>query len=116
MRISDWSSDVCSSDLIASLGICTVFYLLVSAGAIGSLGAQPVRGIGGEVLMPGTSALADRCASLTALGTEPLVCSREALAHVLRSGGYEQIGRSEEHTSELQSLMRISYAVFCLKN
>src|SRR3546814_13422933 len=64
MRISDWSSDVCSSDLtrnpqrnvpiglIASLGICTVFYLLVSAGAIGSLGAQPVRGIGGEVLMP----------------------------------------------------------------
>src|SRR3546814_15379234 len=44
--------------LIASLGICTVFYLLVSAGAIGSLGAQPVRGIGGEVLMPGTSALA----------------------------------------------------------
>src|SRR3546814_694638 len=78
--------------LIASLGICTVFYLLVSAGAIGSLGAQPVRGIGGEVLMPGTSALADRCASLTALGTEPLVCSREALAHVLRSVGYEQIG------------------------
>src|SRR3546814_16827404 len=42
--------------------------------------------------MPGTSALADRCASLTALGTEPLVCSREALAHVLRSVGYEQIG------------------------
>src|SRR3546814_2228905 len=89
--------------------------------------------------MPGTSALADRCASLTALGTEPLVCSREALAHVLRSVGYEQIGnliglaaflalpsvvlmmlfgqtrRSEEHTSELQSLKRTSYAVFCLK-
>src|SRR3546814_6289788 len=125
MRISDWSSDVCSSDLIASLGICTVFYLLVSAGAIGSLGAQPVRGIGGEVLMPGTSGLADRCASLTALGTEPLVCSREALAHVLRSVGYEQLGnliglaaflalpsvRSEGHTSELQSLNRRSQAV-----
>src|SRR3546814_2137811 len=42
--------------------------------------------------MPVTSGLADRCASLTALGTEPLVCSREALAHVLRSVGYEQIG------------------------
>src|SRR3546814_9379461 len=51
--------------LIGSLAICTIFYLLVAAGVIGSVGAQRVR--------------------------------------------------SEEHTSELQSLMRISYAVFCLK-
>src|SRR3546814_10290730 len=35
---------------------------------------------------------------------------------LLMAGGYLAIGRSEEHTSELQSLMRISYAVFCLKN
>src|SRR3546814_3655608 len=33
----------------------------------------------------------------------------------LLSGKYDELGRSEEHTSELQSLMRISYAVFCLK-
>src|SRR3546814_1619432 len=40
-----------------------------------------------------------------------------ALAYLLLSAGYETTGhlRSEEHTSELQSLMRISYAVFCLK-
>src|SRR3546814_17850250 len=110
MRISDWSSDVCSSDLIASLGICTVFYLLVSDGAIGSLGAQPVRGIGGEVLMPGTSALADRCAALTALGTEPLVCSREALAHVLRRAGYAQIG----NPIGLPAFLRLPTVVFLL--
>src|SRR3546814_10351278 len=34
---------------------------------------------------------------------------------ILRLGGWRMTGRSEEHTSELQSLMRISYAVFCLK-
>src|SRR3546814_7334913 len=33
----------------------------------------------------------------------------------VRGYGYQRLGRSEEHTSELQSLMRISYAVFCLK-
>src|SRR3546814_10426165 len=37
------------------------------------------------------------------------------LAPVWRRGHSRELGRSEEHTSELQSLMRISYAVFCLK-
>src|SRR3546814_1992812 len=44
--------------------------------------------------------------------TEILVASVRHPIHVLESA---RIGRSEEHTSELQSLMRISYAVFCLK-
>ena len=71
--------------LIGSLAICTVFYLLVAAGAIGAMGAQPVMGADGLALAPGSSALADQCKSLLAAGNEPLVCSREALAHVLKS-------------------------------
>jgi APA family basic amino acid/polyamine antiporter len=80
--------------LIASLLFCTVFYLLVSAGAIGSpLGAQPVRDAAGVVLSPGTSELAVQCKAIVAGGgTEPLSCSREALAHVLRTIGWEKIG------------------------
>ena len=78
--------------LIGSLLICTLFYLLVAAGAIGSVGAQPVYGLAGEVLEPGSKQLAERCASLAASASEPLVCSREALAHVLREIGWERIG------------------------
>lgn len=78
--------------LIGSLMICTVFYLLVAAGAVGALGAQPLTGPNGEVLHAGTSALAAQCQSLAAAGTEPLVCSREALAHVLREIGHPRVG------------------------
>ncbi|MDY0959839.1 MULTISPECIES: amino acid permease [unclassified Sphingomonas] len=80
--------------LIASLMFCTVFYLLVSAGAIGSpLGAQPVRDAAGVVLSPGTSELTARCQAIVAGGVaEPLSCSKEALAHVLRTIGWEKIG------------------------
>lgn len=78
--------------LIASLSICTIFYLLVSAGAIGTLGAQPIYGLNGEILTPGSPAMAERCAGLAAMGQEPLVCSREALAHVLRAIGHPVLG------------------------
>jgi len=80
--------------LIASLLFCTVFYLLVSAGAIGSpLGAQPVRDAAGVVLSPGTSELTAQCKAVVASGAaEPLSCSKEALAHVLRTIGWEKIG------------------------
>lgn len=78
--------------LVGSLIICTIFYLLVAAGAIGAIGAQPVMGPAGEVLMPGSTALAQQCQSLVAAGSEPLSCSREALAHVLRQIGHVQIG------------------------
>ena len=77
--------------LIASLGICTIFYLLVAAGAIGAVGAQPLVGPGGEILHAGSSALAAQCATFSSM-QEPLVCSREALAHVLRVVGHERIG------------------------
>ena len=78
--------------LIGSLAICTIFYLLVAAGAIGAIGAQPVAGLSGEVLSPGSSELAARCASLAAMGTEPLACSKEALAHVLKEVGWVKLG------------------------
>ncbi|MFM6853089.1 MAG: amino acid permease [Sphingopyxis sp.] len=79
--------------LIGSLAICTIFYLLVAAGAIGAIGAQPVTGVAGEVLSPGSTALADRCAAILASGAvEPLACSKEALAHVLKTIGWEKLG------------------------
>lgn len=84
--------------LIGSLMFCTVFYLIVAAGAIGATGdasfAQPVRDAAGTLLSPGTGALTARCQELAALGTEPLSCSREALAHVLRSVGWEKVGNA----------------------
>ncbi|MBV1824541.1 amino acid permease [Komagataeibacter oboediens] len=80
--------------LIASLGFCTAFYLLVALGAIGSpLGAQPVTAADGSVLAPGTLALEHRCQTIVAGGAPtPLPCSHEALAHILRSIGWNRVG------------------------
>ncbi|MEP6867032.1 MAG: amino acid permease [Novosphingobium sp.] len=79
--------------LLGSLVICTVFYLLVAAGAVGTIGAQPVTGLHGEVLSPGSLALTQRCADIVASGvTEPLSCSKEALAHVLKTIGWNKLG------------------------
>jgi APA family basic amino acid/polyamine antiporter len=75
--------------LIASLGICTVIYMLVGAGAVGAYGAQPVFAVDGSWLEPGSLALTTQC---NALANEPLVCSKEALAHVLRSIGHPMVG------------------------
>ena len=79
--------------LIGSLGICTIFYMLVAAGVIGSpLGAQPVMGAAGEVLAPGTPELSARCAAIAATAAEPVACSKEALAYVMRSFGHANFG------------------------
>ncbi|MGN6058329.1 MAG: APC family permease, partial [Sphingomicrobium sp.] len=79
--------------LIGSLLFCTVFYLLVAAGAIGAMGADPVRNAAGQVLAPGSAELASRCQAIVAGGAiEPLTCSKEALAHVLRTIGYQRMG------------------------
>ena len=70
--------------LIGSLAICTIFYLLVATGAIGAIGAQPVRDALGHPFPPGSLELTNQCNAIVASGaTQPLVCSREALAHVL---------------------------------
>jgi APA family basic amino acid/polyamine antiporter len=79
--------------LIGSLLFCTVFYLLVAAGAIGAMGANPVRDAAGAVLAPGSAEMAARCSEIVNGGAiQPLVCSKEALAHVLRTIGWQRIG------------------------
>lgn len=78
--------------LIGSLGICTIFYMLVATGVIGTVGAQPVYGPAGEVLAPGSVGLSDQCAALAAQGKEAVTCSKEALAWTLREIGWPQIG------------------------
>ncbi|MGE6699342.1 amino acid permease [Hyphomonas sp. NPDC076900] len=77
--------------LIASLGVCTIFYLLVAAGVIGTVGAQPLT-LNGVVLHPDSAGFAAQCKLLSEAGEAPIVCSREALAEVLRMVGFEQIG------------------------
>jgi basic amino acid/polyamine antiporter, APA family len=78
--------------LIGSLGVCTIFYLLVAAGVIGSVGAQPVMQEAGIAFAPGSKELSDACAALAAQGKEQVVCSKEALAWTLREIGWPQIG------------------------
>ena len=69
--------------LIASLGICTIFYLLVASGVIGSFGAQPLVGpAAGKYFVEGSPELYASAACQSAHA--PLVCSKEALAYVLR--------------------------------
>src|SRR3546814_3132623 len=105
MRISDWSSDVCSSDLDVltfpqARHVRVVKVLAVGARRGPASEAQTLY----EDLKPQTPE------SRLPAGTP------DALAAARRDpGAGRPTKRSEEHTSELQSLMRISYAVFCLK-
>src|SRR3546814_2773906 len=99
MRISDWSSDVCSSDLMHELGrVLDYFDQTRPAGVIIQSGKEAGFIAGADI---------DEFAGLdtSAKGME-LVSRGWTL--------FNRLARSEEHTSELQSLMRNSYAVFCL--
>src|SRR3546814_6457580 len=114
MRISDWSSDVCSSDLDAFLHQ----HGERGAGGHDALAADAGFGealVQGEVAALGEVAVdGDQFLHAADLATEHDALGRQA--QVDRARGRVQRGaRSEEHTSELQSLMRISYAVFCLQ-
>src|SRR3546814_5254936 len=123
MRISDWSSDVCSSDL--ALGRLVAPFLPARrlegrvVGAVDLDGGERPAGefqlallrqpLGIEHATPrfvGPAADADEDPALRHRSSPGAAAEAETL---LRRS------RSEEHTSELQSLMRISYAVFCLK-
>src|SRR3546814_7544859 len=95
MRISDWSSDVCSSDLHT---INSATGNRVRSRYIDAETNKPVRE---EDEVRGYE---------TEEGRHVVIEDEE-----LEAVGLESTRRSEEHTSELQSLMRISYAVFCLK-
>jgi APA family basic amino acid/polyamine antiporter len=78
--------------LIASLLICTVFYILVAAGAIGTIGGQPIVGPNGVPFPTGSEELARQCA--LPQYADALVCSDEALAHVLRQIGFGPVGNA----------------------
>src|SRR3546814_7298968 len=124
MRISDWSSDVCSSDLPQRLR-------LEGARALLGREREPIgRGLPRRVHvarefdvaaerhpaeLPARAALVGTAPDLPAeadrkgVGLDPEPAAGEIMPQLVDEH------RSEEHTSELQSLMRISYAVFCLK-
>src|SRR3546814_1388943 len=105
VRISDWSSDVCSSDLIPSGWAC------FSACNFVFMGGQPrLIDPGGVFMVHMFTRTGDRSAidMSVALGTD---ATKELIGDIEQDAA---LLRSEEHTSELQSLMRISYAVFCL--
>src|SRR3546814_3176649 len=113
MRISDWSSDVCSSDLHRDHRL---------RGRRASDATDQPRAdlsTAAEAAETGSGAWYGRCCDATlrcavaATGTG--AAPRRRTATGAGGGGPRKAGRSEEHTSELQSLMRISYAVFCLK-
>ena len=78
--------------LVGSLLFCTVFYILVAAGAIGTVGGQPIMDAAGFPLEAGSPELARQCAMPQY--AEALVCSKEALAHVLRVIGFSGIGNA----------------------
>src|SRR3546814_1607200 len=111
MRISDWSSDVCSSDLDGSLESP------VDGGRRGSLSIDDEGTPTQENILIEDGILKaymqDRL-NARLMGVAPTGNGRrESFAHAPMPRMTNT--RSEEHTSELQSLMRISYAVFCLK-
>src|SRR3546814_5882237 len=123
-RIRDWSSDVCSSDLIEAVGeddgfLHRIFTALpppvheFRSGldrlfAVRSRPLPPTDPVGSVFeKLGGAEGVGKRDAQIIAIGVLPV------LEHLI--GRIAQVVRSEEHTSELQSLMRISYAVYCLK-
>src|SRR3546814_9285510 len=139
MRISDWSSDVCSSDLTGADNAD-----LVDSAALRGLGSDQTLVLENgkrrhSVALVNLFGARNRGNTGTDLNAIPMLAVERI--EVLRDGAAAQYGsdaiagvmnivlkkrrgcesvagygqRSEEHTSELQSLMRISYAVFCLK-
>src|SRR3546814_10457088 len=110
MRISDWSSDVCSSDLIQALG--TLAASADYASGRGSVGSLSVFDAYVESLLASVAGLR----SLKVAWDAGNGATGEVLAAVVaRLPGVHVLLRSAEHTSELQSLMRNSYAVFSLQ-
>src|SRR3546814_2634204 len=120
MRISDWSSDVCSSDLLPAplrpmMPSTSPARTLSETSSRAATAAPPDPA---KRLLTRSKRMIDRAAPPVCAGGTPAAESGgdgeearprgSAIVDVIPT-------RSEEHTSELQSLMRLSYAVFCLK-
>src|SRR3546814_9808141 len=114
MRISDWSSDVCSSDLVSGAAPDWRAPQTLDALANGTGTVNPFR--------INFSAVERQMAEVVQTSATLETAVRGGCDHglllrltVSRVNPCRLQTRSEEHTSELQSLMRLSYAVFCLK-
>src|SRR3546814_5641160 len=109
MRISDWSSDVCSSDLAArgtgKQRHAEFFFQFLDGPRQRRLFNMQLLRCASEAEFFGHS---QKVSKVTKLHSDSYPVSRREAESIFSL-------RSEEHTSELQSLMRISYAVFCLK-
>src|SRR3546814_8113231 len=112
MRISDWSSDVCSSDLMGgsqrltrAVGKAKAMEMCLTGRMMNAREAESANLVARVV--PESELLAD------ALSTAATIAAMPPMAAMINKEMVKL--RSEEHTSELQSLMHISYAVFCLK-
>src|SRR3546814_4179556 len=115
MRISDWSSDVCSSDLFWPSRMEALFAQLLPRAGVGgrwtsgsNIGVRLLKSCVGSALVKRYRAASapSTCAVTVPYQRSPMKKTKVAVRERVRS---------EEHTSELQSIMRISYAVFCLK-
>src|SRR3546814_3764527 len=122
MRISDWSSDVCSSDLgpySGATGYDGLWTQLMHAAENDEVKAifMPHNSGGGAV--DGLEELAEAIyANSARFGGKPIwamLADHSHSASYWLASAADKVFRSEEHTSELQSLMRNSYAVLCLK-
>src|SRR3546814_1624364 len=119
MRISDWSSDVCSSDLGLMGMVCTfgAVLLLPLAEAMTLQFTVPIFATILSALVLREPTGRHRWAAVVLGFAGVLIVVQPGSGAFPLSGALVGLlaARSEEHTSELQSLMRISYAVFCLK-
>src|SRR3546814_2115413 len=132
MRMSDWSSDVCSSDLVLAHHAAQLAGQFVEAGFLCGVLEFQRRGVRGNLgrrvvdrrqaesehqhacnghRADGADHLPSSSRSSTGTSSSAMIASSSAPTCFQRT----MPSRSDEHTSELQSLMRISYAVFCLK-
>src|SRR3546814_1753427 len=119
MRISDWSSDVCSSDLS---GPPSLSCNLSSVGISSRQGPHQVAQMLSSTILPRKSvSVTDlplpslKRSSATVRGASCKDMTADSRPASVDGAAAVSGSRSEEQTSELQSLMRISYAVFCLK-
>src|SRR3546814_6351543 len=118
MRISDWSSDVCSSDLFVHRAAWRHRAAhRLPAGTVGRHGRLCLGAAAGDQRTASGPWSCGAHRSRTVHDADTGARYAAAAAGIARNGQSRRAGsgRSEEHTSELQSLMRISYAVFCLK-
>src|SRR3546814_3950506 len=125
MRISDWSSDVCSSDLadvrihFYAFGNSLGYVDRKAGGRPADRRVERALGVFDDDLVRGDVELRRRVAQLSVELVAKLKIMNfhvlEEIGGIARQGVDKGCDRSEAHTSELHSLMRISYAVFCLK-